>query len=221
MTPNILISCSVGGGGDYEAAISSAGGHPVAAHCPPPDTSYDGLVLCGGGGVDPACYGQEAVSRGSIDPPRDVAELLLARAYLDAGKPILGVCRGHQIVNVVLGGTLLTLTEALRPFHNRWPDQIDKVHPIRALEGSLLGGLYGKVFLVNSAHHHAPDRLGEGLKAVAWSESGIIEGLEHESLPVLCVQFHPERMTGIHRRTDTVDGGLLFQWLVDTCKSSA
>ena len=134
---------------------------------------------------------------------------------LDAGflqtvaRPILGICRGLQVLNVALGGTLIQdLGDALRPFHQ---GERDLWHPICTAPGSLLHRLWGSRILINSAHHQAADRLGDGLRRTAWSEGGVTEAVEHSCLPVAAVQFHPERLdrTG----EDTADGAPLFRWL--------
>ena len=123
---------------------------------------------------------------------------------------MLAICRGHQVVNVWLGGDLIQdLDPALAPFHGGGEE--DRVHPILAEPGSLLHRLYGPVFPVNSTHHQALGRLGKGLSATARSEGGVVEAVEHDSLPLISVQFHPERMTGEKARPDTVDGGAVFQ----------
>ena len=90
--------------------------------------------------------------------------------------------------------------------------QADKVHPVTALSGTYAAALYGKErFFVNSSHHQAVDRLGSGLHAVMYSDDHLIEGICHESLPVIGVQWHPERMTGAFRRIDTEDGRPVFE----------
>ena len=213
MKPKILFSGSRSGQKNYEDAISQAGGIPIPGCCPEADLSCDGLLLCGGGDADPSLYGQENCGSRDIDRDRDGAELALIEAFMGAGKPILGICRGHQMVNIALGGTLIQdLPAHLRPFHVR--EEADKVHPVRAAPGSLFEAAYGPVFAVNSAHHQGLDRLGAGLRPVLWSEGGIVEAVEHESLPILCVQFHPERMSYGLRRPDTVDGAAIFRWLI-------
>ena len=149
-----------------------------------------------------------------MDPERDRAELALLDAFCAAGKPVLAVCRGLQVVNVWLGGGLVQdLPPATAPFHGG--GEGDRVHPIAAVEGSLLHRLYGPVFPVNRAHHQALGGLGRGLRVTARSEGGIAEGVEHEALPLIAVQFHPERMTGAKARPDTVDGGAIFRAFVD------
>ena len=214
MKPNILISTGGGDASNYTAAIEAAGGLGSARYLPGPDLAYDGLLLAGGGDLDPALFGQPDRGSRGIDRARDGTELALLEAFLGAGKPVLAICRGHQVVNVWLGGDLIQdLDPALAPFHGGGEE--DRVHPVRAAEGTLLHRLYGPVLIVNSSHHQALGRLGEGLAAAAWSESGVVEAVEHDSLPLISVQFHPERMTGEKARPDTVDGGAVFRAFLD------
>lgn len=204
----IQISGAQGRTARYEAAVCQAGGRPVAGFCPQPDLTCGGLLLCGGGDLAPAWYGAADRGSGPPDLNRDRAELALARAYLAAGRPILGICRGLQVLNVALGGALIQdLGDALRPFHQ---GEHDLLHPICTAPDSLLRKLCGSHVLVNSAHHQAADRLGDGLRRTAWSEGGVTEAVEHRHLPVAAVQFHPERLERIGE--DTADGAALFQW---------
>lgn len=208
----IQISVDRGDKGNYTAAIEGAGGQALAGYCPAPDLSCGGLVLSGGGDIDPARYGQESRGSQPPDPARDAAELALFRAFYEAGKPILGICRGCQLINVALGGTLIQdLSPQCRPFHS---GEEDMVHPIRADKDTLLRRLYGPVFPVNSSHHQAVDRPGQGLRPIAWSESGFPEALDCPTYPLLAVQFHPERMAFANRRSDTVDGAAIFRWFM-------
>jgi len=201
---------------NYCRALTAAGGTPCPGYCQPPDLSCAGLVLCGGGDIDSRLYGQE--NRGS-DPPdraRDRAELALFQAFYEAGKPILGICRGMQVINVALGGDLIqNLPPDALPFHGR--AERDLVHPVRTAEGALLRRLFGPVFPVNSAHHQAVDRLGGGLSAAAWAESGFPEAVEHVSRPVYGVQFHPERMSFSLRRPDAADASPLLRFFLERC----
>ena len=219
MEPNILISTGGGDAANYIAAIEAAGGRGSARYLPGPDLAYDGLLLAWGGDVDPALFGQPDRGSREIDRARDRAELALLDAFAGAGRPVLAVCRGHQVVNVWLGGGLIQdLDPALAPFHGGGEE--DRAHPVRAVEGSLLHRLYGPVFPVNSAHHQALGRLGRGLAATARSEGGVIEAVEHETLPLICVQFHPERMTAARARPDTVDGGAIFRTFLDMVRKA-
>ena len=218
MTPKILFSGSNASQENYERAIFAMGGTPIPGYCPPVDLTCDELLLCGGSDVAPQRYGQENQGSCGIDPERDEAELALISSFMAAKKPVLAICRGHQILNVALGGTLIQdLPASQHPFHVH--DGADKVHPVRAMADSFFHQTYGPLLHVNSAHHQVVDRLGAGLKPVLWSESGIVEGIEHETLPILCVQFHPERMSFEKRRNDTVDGAPIFQWFLDQCRA--
>lgn len=217
MKPKILISTGGGNAANYLAAIEAAGGAGEARYLPSPALSYDGLLLTGGDDMDPALFGQEDRGSRGIDRARDQAELVLLDAFFGANKPVLAICRGHQVVNVWLGGDLIQdLGPELAPFHQK--EVGDQVHLIRGLEGSLLHRLYGPVFPVNSSHHQGLGRLGRGLAASAKSEGGVVEAAEHDTLPLISVQFHPERMTGAHVRPDTVDGGAIFRAFLELCK---
>ena len=201
---------------NYAAAFGALGAQCLEGCCMPPDLSCDALVLCGGGDVAPERYGQ--ANRGS-QPPNlelDEAELQLFAAFYTAGKPILGICRGMQLMNVALGGDLIQdLLPYAAPFHGNGEE--DLVHPVRAGEGTLLYELYGATFAVNSSHHQAVGRLGRGLRAIAWAESGFPEAVDLPGRPLLGVQFHPERMTGKFLRPDTVDGAKVLQSFLALC----
>lgn len=226
MKPKILISTGGGDASNYLAAIEAAGGVGEARYLPAlgrpagrrdsrwgeaPMTSpgYDGLVLAGGGDIDPALFGQEDRGSRDIDRARDEAELSLLDAFRAAGRPVLAICRGHQVANVWLGGDIVQDLGALVPRH-QW-EEGDQIHPVRAAEGSLLYRLYGPEFAVNSCHHQGLGRLGRGLRAAAWTGDGVVEAVEHDTLPLISVQFHPERMTGALARPDAVDGGKIFR----------
>ncbi len=217
MRPKILLSIGGGDAANYLAAVEAAGGAGEARYLPAPDLSYDGLILVGGDDMDPALFGQGNTASRGIDRVRDEAELALLNVFCAAGRPVLAICRGHQVVNVWLGGDLIqNLSPELVLFHQR--EEGDQVHPVRAAEGSLLRRLYGPVFPVNSSHHQGLGRLGRGLRVTAWSEGGVMEAVEHESLPLISVQFHPERMTGALARPDTVDGGKIFRSFLELCE---
>lgn len=207
----------------YREAVCRAGGIPHGAYLPTVDTSYAGLLLCGGDDIDPAYYGQDNHGSTGIDIRRDEAELALISAYLAAGKPILAICRGHQLLNVALGGSLIQdLDAGLLPFHRVGEGETgDRTHSVRAKAGSILHGLYGEVFSVNSYHHQAADAIGRDLRVTAMSESGLTEALEHRRMPALGVQFHPERMTGAHADPRHADGGAIFSWFLSRCRERA
>lgn len=210
---DILIS--VGRNADpanYIAAVTRAGGNPIAAYLPEPDPRFDALILAGGGDIEPTLFGQKNCGSDQIDYLRDRRELALADAFAAAGKPILGICRGHQLINVWAGGGLIQDLGEQNAIHRRI--RADKVHSAFAC-GGVLEALYGGCFRVNSAHHQAVGPVGAGLRVTARSADGIIEAMEHTQLPILTVQFHPERMNA----PDTADGGLLLRWFLrSACK---
>lgn len=216
--PYILISGSPGGTTHYENAVRNAGGVPLAGYCPPPDPRCTGLLLCGGGDLDPTLFGWADQGSDPPDRARDQAELTLVHAFLAEGRPILGVCRGMQLLNAALGGDLIQdLPPTVLPFHGRADG--DLIHPLRCAPGSLLHQLYGPRLQVNSAHHQAVGRMGVGLVPCAWSESGLVEAFTHQKLPILGVQFHPERMTGTQLRPDAADGAAIYRWFIQQCSS--
>lgn len=161
----------------------------------------DGLMLTGGGDVSPSLYGKQNTCSTNIDVNRDRLEFTAIKKYLSLSKPIFGICRGLQVVNVFLGGTLFE-----RIFHH---DQIcdkDRYHAIYNEKGSVLYNLYGKSFIVNSAHRQAVDVIGKGLSVASVSYDGIIECLTYKN--VLLTQFHPERLY--------FNGNKLFRYFAET-----
>ncbi len=214
MKPEILISFGKEPVPNYPAAVEAFGGTPSGAYLPAPEPErYDALLLSGGGDVAPARYGEENTACFRVDEARDEAEFRLIDAFLRAGKPILGICRGHQVLNVYFGGSLVQHLPGAEK-HTPTPAG-DGVHRTHALAGSFPAELYGAEFPVNSAPHQGIGRLAPELEAVQWAEDGVIEACRHRSLPVWSVQWHPERMCLRHARPDAVDGGVLFRWFLE------
>ena len=153
----------------------------------------DGLLLPGGGDMDPKFYGQARIPAcGEPNLLRDVAEPLLLRAFLAADKPVLGICRGIQVMNAVLGGDLY---QDIKPFeHLPHNDHWAKVHTVTVRRGTLLSRILGQdTVLVNSQHHQAVDRVAPGFTLAALSEDGIVEAIEKpDARFCLGVQWHPE-----------------------------
>ena len=153
----------------------------------------DGLLLPGGGDMDPKFYGQERIPAcGEPNLLRDTAEPLLLRAFLAADKPVLGICRGIQVMNAVLGGDLY---QDIKPFeHLPHNDHWAKVHTVTVRRGTLLSRILGQdTVLVNSQHHQAVDRVAPGFTLAALSEDGIVEAIEKpDARFCLGVQWHPE-----------------------------
>ena len=153
----------------------------------------DGLLLPGGGDMDPKFYGQARIPAcGEPNLLRDAAEPLLLRAFLAADKPVLGICRGIQVMNAVLGGDLY---QDIKPFeHLPHNDRWAKVHTVTVRRGTLLSRILGQdTVLVNSQHHQAVDRVAPGFTLAALSEDGIVEAIEKpDARFCLGVQWHPE-----------------------------
>ena len=153
----------------------------------------DGLLLPGGGDMDPKFYGQARIPAcGEPNLLRDAAEPLLLRAFLAADKPVLGICRGIQVMNAVLGGDLY---QDIKPFeHLPHNDHWAKVHTVTVRRGTLLSRILGQdTVLVNSQHHQAVDRVAPGFTLAALSEDGIVEAIEKPNARFcLGVQWHPE-----------------------------
>ena len=211
MPPHILLCGAPRQFPNYEAALVRAG---AVVRFPGGETdACDGLLLPGGGDLDPALYGQSPEDCREVDGARDRRELDLCRRFLAAGKPVLGICRGLQVLNVALGGTLRQQV----PGHGQTAPGVDGLHPTLARAGGFLGQLYGRRFTVNTAHHQAAGRLGEGLRAEQWTADGTVEAVSHRSLPAYGVQWHPERLGEGGKRWDTVDGGRLMSWFAAQC----
>ncbi|SEG56307.1 anthranilate synthase component 2/putative glutamine amidotransferase [Nonomuraea solani] len=197
----------------YVEQVVRAGGQPVLL--PPAGRpadalrGLDGLILAGGGDIDPARYGQDAGQHtGYVRKFRDEAEFELLTAALDRGVPYLGVCRGLQVLNVALGGSL----------HQHLPDVVGHAGhgpapglfghlPVRPTPGSRLAKVLGSdPVTVPHYHHQAIDRLAEGLTVTATAEDGTIEAVELNA-KAFAVQWHPE----------AADDHALFEALVRTC----
>ncbi|MER7516495.1 gamma-glutamyl-gamma-aminobutyrate hydrolase family protein [Streptomyces sp. NPDC126499] len=195
---------------DYGIRIARAGGLPV-------NLSYEtdpeavchwlaGVVITGGQDLHPACWGgDESVVRDVDprtdpmvhDPERDAHELALARAALDRGIPVLAVCRGMQVLNVALGGTLvadLPPGEVRHLSPEAAPTDGTADHLVTFEPGSIVAGLFGTRAVTNSWHHQAVDRCGAGLVVTGRTTDGVVEAVELPDAPVLGVQWHPEWM---------------------------
>lgn len=188
---------------NYSEAVAQLGGLPLMVGNLEPDlagevvASADGLVLTGGVDVDPSFYGEEPHPMlGIVDLPRDHFELALLHAASAKGIPVLGVCRGHQLINVAAGGTLIQHLPALGKTVQHEQMEIGGApsHGVALEPGSRLAQAFGAERVrTNSYHHQAVDRVGKGLRVVGRSADGVVEAVEGtEGSFVLGVQWHPE-----------------------------
>jgi len=198
---------------NYALAVKASGGVPVFWVSGAPLPPFSGLLLPGGGDIAPSLYGQENIACTDIDPERDTSELYALSQAVSMGKPVLGICRGEQLINAFFGGTL----RQDLPGHSRTAERLDRLHPVRTAP-SFLTELYGTEAIVNSAHHQAVETPGAGLRPVQWAPDGTVEALEHDALPVWAVQWHPERMRGPFSKQGAVNGDLLFRAFLKNCK---
>jgi putative glutamine amidotransferase len=209
----------------YVDAVVRAGGLPfILPVLDPADAeaallAVDGLLVTGGGDVDPVRYGAAAVPEVyGVDRRRDAFEAALILAAARVGLPVLGICRGSQILNVALGGSLLQHVPAVTGQNHSVKDRpYETVHGVSVDPGSLVASAVGSLEVaVNSLHHQAVDRLGAGLRAVGWAEDGVVEAIESDGVGrFLGVQWHPELLPGApaHER--------LFTWLVTEAATPA
>lgn len=193
---------------DTFRAVINAGGLPVLLAYYDHETEaaevlerIDGLLLSGGGDVDPQLYGEQPhLQMGAISPERDKSEVLLARAALAKDMPVFGICRGHQVLAVAVGGSLLQdipsqVQGALKHYQEapRWYT----THLVKARAGTLVATLLGNEFRTNSFHHQAVKAMPAGWVATAVTDDGVNEAMEHPGYRfAVSVQWHPENMTG-------------------------
>lgn len=165
-------------------------------------SACDALLLPGGGDITPAFFGEQNHGSRNIDTELDIRQLLAFDLAVKSRQPVLGICKGMQIINVGLGGKLIQdLSPSASERHSY--ENGDKYHTSVITCGSWLSRLYGQEACVNSAHHQALNSLGRGLEAVQYCPlDGCIEGIAHKTLPVIGVQWHPERIDCARSGTD-------------------
>ncbi len=207
MRPVILVSLDHSLPPAYEAALTAAGARVRADYLPENSGVCDALLLAGGGDPDPQYYGQENYGSHPPDRTRDAWELALFFDFWQASKPIFGICRGLQLINIALGGTLI------QDIPGHAVSGGDMLHEVRNVPGSTPARLWGPACTVNSAHHQAIDRLAEGLEITQLAPDGVIEGVRHRARLLEAVQWHPERLPAENSGKNTADGvALLRRW---------
>lgn len=168
--------------------------------------SCDGLIFPGGGDITPELFHQSNQGSQNIDTELDLLQLRVFDLAFRSAIPMLGICKGMQLINIGLGGTL---TQHLKTAHIHTSPSHDVYHCSQVTAGSFLEQLYSSEFIVNSRHHQAVNRLGQELIPIQWCpKDSCIEALMHTSLPIFGVQWHPERLSS---DSATISGVPLFQ----------
>ena len=186
---------------NYQRAVERAGGTIQFGGSP---QMCDALLLPGGGDLERWRYGQDPRGSREPDPERDGKELEWLDQFVRSGKPVLGICRGLQVINVFFGGTLIQDLNG----HSA-VDGKDRLHTVYTTDHDMRRVCGGDSVVVNSAHHQAVDRTGEGVQVIQRAADGTIEAIRHDILPVLAVQWHPERLC-------TSVGSGVFEWFLRT-----
>ncbi len=234
MKPLILITSkpkpddfSVGGlcytPANYCNAVIQAGGIPVIAALADPEEYAelaDGIIFTGSNcDITPSLYGQENRKSEFCNKALDEMELRLFNAFSQRNKPIFGICRGIQLINVALGGTLIQDIPDEVPeltVHDKVYKKETQFHPVTAKADSLFGQFFSTDLMTNSYHHQAIKDCGAGLIPTVTTEDGIIEAVEHESRPIFGVQWHPERMIG-QEQLELTDMMPIFRYFISLC----
>jgi putative glutamine amidotransferase len=186
----------------YVEGVERAGGVPIVLPVLPPELvddllpAIDGVLLTGGGDIQPSRYGAQPLSetRG-VDPARDAFDIRLLERAVDTDLPVLATCRGMQVVNVALGGSLVQHVPAVTgQDHDHYERWREGVHRVKIEPDSQLAEALGTTEVeVNSIHHQAVHQAAPGTRAVAWADDDTIEAIELPGRPhVVAVQWHPE-----------------------------
>ena len=209
----------------YVESVERAGGLPVVLPVMDPEAvegligAVHGLLLTGGGDIQPSRYGAKPVAEThSVDPTRDAFEIRLLQVAMDDDLPVLATCRGMQVMNVALGGSLVQHVPAVTgQQHDRTDAWREVVHRVKVEPDSHLAEALGTTEVeVNSLHHQAVDEAAPHTRAVAWAEDGTVEAIELAGSPhVVAVQWHPELLE------DRPEHQGLFRQLVDDARERA
>ncbi len=211
---------------DYSNSVINSGGIPVIL--PITDNFevikeqvkyFDGLILSGGGDPDPNLYGEDCLQElGDITPERDTFELAILEEFLKTKKPILGICRGLQLMNVFYGGTLyqdIKYVDTNIQHKQKWLADLP-THDINILENNILFEIFGKKARTNSFHHQMIKDLGRELTSIATANDGVIEAIQNKNYPFFYgVQWHPEMMAS----RGNLGMKKIFDKFIESCKN--
>lgn len=159
-------------------------------------SQIDGLIISGGDDVNPSYYHQLKHYKTSFDHRVDDLDFECIRLALEHKIPILGICRGIQVINVYFNGTLIQDLPSLKNSHLHKTDEyiVFNTHDVIIKPDCFLSQIFPLKYFCNTAHHQAIDKLGDNLEICALSKDNIIEAIKHQSLPIYGIQWHPERL---------------------------
>lgn len=202
---------------DYVESVLRAGGIPliIPFNCDMEATKemiekVDGLILSGGHDIDPKHYNEEPLLKiGELFPERDEFDMTLYKHAFELKKPILGICRGFQIINVINGGNLyqdLSYADFVKIRHNQVDNPTQATHSVEFEDGTFLKNILGEKTRVNSFHHQIIKEVADGFKIVAKSPDGVIESIEkiNDDCFVIGVQWHPEMLSKVREDMQNV-----------------
>lgn len=177
---------------NYERYVASLPATPLVTLSLGELSACDCLILPGGGDITPAFFGERNSGSVNIDTELDILQFQALDYALRRSLPVLGICKGMQVINVAFGGTIIQ--DLPTAVHHKYQNG-DQYHRTTLAEGTCLYELYGREAIVNSAHHQAVGKLGTSLRPIQWCpEDHCVEAILHNSLPILGLQWHPERL---------------------------
>ena len=172
---------------------------------------YDAPILPGGGDIAPSFFHERDYASENVEEEIDYAQFELKTHFIAQGKPILGICKGIQLINVYFGGSVIQNlpTASVHAYQGG-----DQYHMIYTEEGSFLREIYGRAIITNSAHHQGIGMLGDKIRVAAYTKDNVIEGIWHEMMPIWGVQWHPERMCHKERNVYIADGYRVLEYFI-------
>lgn len=209
--PHILIAQNDSAAHNYEAVLEHLAIPYTTALSADSKAAYDMLLLPGGGDISPDLYHCSNHGSRNIERQKDLAQLTLLDDFIRQKKPVLGICKGFQLIQIYFGGTLV---QDLTPGDLHYHSQKDILHEAKNRKGSFLEELYGSVCTINSCHHQAVFYPAPGLEILQAAPDHVIEAMRHTNLPILGVQWHPERLCLGFRQSAAVNGLDLFEYFL-------